>query len=894
MQVRVLAEENEALRETVEELSATLAATGASVAAHGMRLDALDAGSSELRSKVATNATNVSTLASRKAAEVNFADFSLLTARVVAGEAVAAGAARAASEAGLQVAALRGAVEMLSEGGGGSTGAGGARTMGAFDALFHTRLASVEGSVKAVRGELRAAVVELGGSCASVAQLDEVAAAVATRARQADIQTLATQQAALATSINGMAEWLAMRPETADGAKGTGGSATKFKCLTCDREIQSQGTPNGRDAAAKGLVLPRLDGMHGTTSMPSGPGTVRLKSPARGAEYEVGAWTTASVPMAVESSLGEMGGSGVGALGSPVRASRAHAHVADVNDTHLRDLMADEARCASLIKEAGGIYADFSRQCVTGKTMELLLSLAEAAGLSAKIEAMFSGQHINAAEDRAVLHVATRARREQVITDGGVNVVPEVWEVLDKIKAFSESVRSGSWSGATGKPLTNVVAIGIGGSFLGPLFVHTALETEPSASSAASGRQLRFLANVDPIDVAAALRGLNPEVTLVVIVSKTFTTAETMLNARTVRKWLQAKLGDGCVSKHMVAVSTNTEFATQFGIDPGSVFGFWDWVGGRFSVCSAVGMLPLALQYGFEQCASFLEGANMMDEHFQGVPLKDNLPVLLGLLCVWNASFLGHATSAILPYCQALAKLAPHIQQVSMESNGKGVDMAGNALTFDAGEVDFGEPGTNGQHSFYQLIHQGRVIPCDFIGGRIIPCDFIGVIDSQQGIALSGEVVSNHDELMCNFFAQADALAVGKTPEALRSEGVPEGLVPHKTFSGNRPSTSLLLPACNAHTLGQLLALYEHRVAVAGFVWGINSFDQWGVELGKVLAGKVRKTVADARKQAREVDASDGLGYSTTRMLNKFLQAGRGPHGDGASGSSDVFPAGLL
>lgn len=332
----------------------------------------------------------------------------------------------------------------------------------------------------------------------------------------------------------------------------------------------------------------------------------------------------------------------------------------------------------------------------------------------------------------------------QEIFVNGKNVVPDVWEVLDKIKSFSEKVRNGEWLGATGKPLKNVVAVGIGGSFLGPLFVHTALRTEQQCASAADGRVLRFLANVDPIDVARALKGFHQEDTLVVIISKTFTTAETMLNARTLRAWLIEELGEEAVSKHMVAVSTNLELVKKFGIDPENAFGFWDWVGGRYSVCSAVGMLPLCLQYGFDIMVEFLKGANDVDDHFATAPFEENLPVILGLLSVWNTSFLGYPTKAILPYCQALSKFAPHIQQVSMESNGKGVDITGHPLPYDVGEIDFGEPGTNGQHSFYQLIHQGRVIPCEFLG----------IVRSQQSVYLKNEIVSNHDELMCNFFAQ--------------------------------------------------------------------------------------------------------------------------------------------
>eukprot|EP00210_Caulerpa_lentillifera_P005321 g5084.t1 len=494
--------------------------------------------------------------------------------------------------------------------------------------------------------------------------------------------------------------------------------------------------------------------------------------------------------------------------------------------------------------------------------MKLLLDLASKAQLKQKITAMFNGDFINATERRSVLHVATRARRDQEIIVDGKNVVPEVWKVLDKIKDFTEKVRNGEWRGVTGKPLKNVVAVGIGGSFLGPLFVHTALRTEQNSASAAEGRILRFLANVDPIDVARALKDLHQEDTLVVIISKTFTTAETMLNARTLRSWLVAELGEDSVSKHMVAVSTNLKLVKEFGIDPENAFGFWDWVGGRYSVCSAVGMVPLCLQYGYEIMEQFLQGANDVDDHFHNAPFDSNLPVLLGLTSVWNTSFLEYPTKAILPYCQALSKLAPHIQQVSMESNGKGVDVTGHPLPYDVGEIEFGEPGTNGQHSFYQLIHQGRVVPCEFIG----------IVKSQQSVYLKGEIVSNHDELMCNFFAQTDALAYGKDADKLRSEGVPEKLIPHKTFTGNRPSLSIMLPELNAFTVGQILALYEHRIAVQGFIWGINSFDQWGVELGKVLASRVRTTINNCRTKNEKVKPTDGFNASTMKMINRYLE----------------------
>ncbi|KZV20186.1 glucose-6-phosphate isomerase [Dorcoceras hygrometricum] len=543
------------------------------------------------------------------------------------------------------------------------------------------------------------------------------------------------------------------------------------------------------------------------------------------------------------------------------------AHVHDIGKTHLRELMNDVERCQSMMTDFDGILLDYSRQCATLDTLKKLHTLAEAAHLKEKINRMFNGERINSTENRSVLHMALRAPRDAVINGDGKNVVPDVWKVLDKIKDFSEAIRSGAWVGATGKALKDVIAIGIGGSFLGPLFVHSALQTDPEATEFARGRQLRFLANVDPIDVARNIAGLNPETTLVVVVSKTFTTAETMLNARTLREWIAAALGPQAVSKHMIAVSTNLTLVEKFGIDPNNAFAFWDWVGGRYSVCSAVGVLPLSLQYGFSVVEKFLKGAWSIDQHFRSAPFEKNLPVLLGLLSVWNVSFLGYPARAILPYSQALEKFAPHIQQaclftvfvVSMESNGKGVSIDGVPLPYETGEIDFGEPGTNGQHSFYQLIHQGRVIPCDFIG----------VVKSQQPVYLKGETVSNHDELMSNFFAQPDALAYGKTPEQLLKEDVPHHLITHKTFSGNRPSLSLLLPSLNAYNIGQLLGIYEHRIAVEGFVWGINSFDQWGVELGKSLATQVRKQFHASRKKGEPIK---GFNFSTTTLLTRYLE----------------------
>jgi glucose-6-phosphate isomerase len=533
-------------------------------------------------------------------------------------------------------------------------------------------------------------------------------------------------------------------------------------------------------------------------------------------------------------------------------------HAAHIAQTHLRTLLADDARCRAMTAEHESIVLDYARQNATLETMSLLGALAEAAGLRAKIDCMFGGEPINATEKRSVLHVALRMPRNAGLEVGGRDVVADVHAVLDSIQAFSDRVRSGEWRGATDQPLTDVVAIGIGGSYLGPEFVAEALRTEPACARSAGGRRLRFLANVDPIDAYRSLDGLDPARTLAVVISKTFTTAETMLNARTVRRWFVDMLGESAVARHMVAVSTNLGEVEAFGIDPRNAFGFWDWVGGRYSVWSAVGAVPLALHYGFEPFSQFLAGGHDIDRHFQSAEFAGNIPVILGLLGVWNATFLGRSTRALLPYCQALLKLAPHIQQVDMESNGKRVDLAGAPLGFDAGPIDFGEPGTNGQHSFYQLIHQGRVIPADFVGFR----------RSQQPLALPGEEVSNHDELMANFFAQPDALAVGKTADEVRAEGTPEWLVPHKVFPGNRPSSVLLLDELTPFTTGQLLAIFEHRTAVEGFIWNINSFDQWGVELGKQLAKQVRGQLHRSRTEGAPVE---GFNPSTARMLERYL-----------------------
>jgi len=414
-----------------------------------------------------------------------------------------------------------------------------------------------------------------------------------------------------------------------------------------------------------------------------------------------------------------------------------------------------------------------------------------------------------------------------------------------------------------------VIAVGIGGSQLGPEFVNEALRGDAAAAKGAEGRQLRFLANVDPVDFELCTRDLDPTETLMVVISKTFTTAETMLNARTAKKWLVDGLAAQGVSdaaevvrKHVIAVSTAIPKVKDFGISEDNIFGFWDWVGGRFSVCSAVGIVPLSLQYGSEVMSSFLDGAHDIDEHFFDAPVRENIPVILGLLGVWNSTFLGYSTRALLPYSQALKRFPAHIQQVDMESNGKRVALDGTPLPITTGEINWGEPGTNGQHSFYQLMHQGRVVPADFIG----------FCESQKPVDMDGEVVSNHDELMSNFFAQPDALAYGKTLNDLIQEGVPEELRQHKVFTGNRPSSSTLISKLDAFAVGQLLAIYEHRTAVQGFIWGINSFDQWGVELGKVLAKQVREQLKGSRKHTASVQ---GFNSSTSSLLEAYLSHGK-------------------
>lgn len=565
---------------------------------------------------------------------------------------------------------------------------------------------------------------------------------------------------------------------------------------------------------------------------------------------------------------------------------RLAKHAEHIQTTHLREMLKDQERCDSMFAVHDGVYLDYSRQRVTLDTMKFLYDLANKQDLKGKIDAMVSGEKINFTEDRAVLHTALRAGRDEIgsIVVDGMDVVQEVHDVLDQIKEFTDGVRSGKIRGYTGKRLRNIVSVGIGGSYLGPEFLHECLKTEPEGINAALGYSLRFLSNVDPVDVERTCADLDPEETLIVIVSKTFTTAETMLNARTMRQWLWDFMGNDkdVVRKHMVACASTsaTDEVKKFGIDTDTgLFRFWDFIGGRYSVCSAAGAVPISLLYGFDVFENFLKGANSMDKHFVSAPFDKNIPVLMGLLGVWNMSFMKYQSRTTLPYAEALLKLPAHIQQLDMESNGKCMTKQGLEVDYPVGEIDFGEAGTNGQHSFYQLLHMGQTVPCDFIG----------FVQSQHDFCLDDESLSSHDELMANFFAQPDALANGKTADEVRAEGVPEDLVPHKVFKGNRPSLSLLLPKLTAYACGQLLALYEHRTAVEGFIWDINSFDQWGVELGKKLAIDIKDHLIDARrKSSNDEDHTVDTGSpATTRLLNYYLD--NSPN-NCQSASSDCAP----
>jgi glucose-6-phosphate isomerase len=496
------------------------------------------------------------------------------------------------------------------------------------------------------------------------------------------------------------------------------------------------------------------------------------------------------------------------------------AHHRRVEDLHLRTLFAqDPARGARLVAEGAGLTLDYSKNRVTDETMGLLLALAESEGVAARRDAMFRGEKINVTERRAVLHVALRAPRGVSIVVDGADVVPAVHAVLDRMADFATRVRAGAWTGFTGRPVRNVVNIGIGGSDLGPAMAYEALR--PYGDRALT---VRFVSNVDPADFAEATLDLDPAETLFVVASKTFTTLETLTNARVARAWALAALKDEqAVARHFVAVSTNADEVARFGIDPANMFGFWDWVGGRYSFDSAIG-LALMIAIGPEHFRAMLGGFRAMDEHFRNAPLAGNLPVLLGLLGVWYADFFGAQTHAVLPYSHYLGRLPAYLQQLDMESNGKSVDLDGRRVDYPTGPVVWGTPGTNGQHAYFQLIHQGT---------RLIPADFIGFHQTTTGRQ------AQHDQLMANFLAQTQALAFGKTSAEVAAEGVPDFQVPHRTFEGNRPTNTITADRLTPATLGALIALYEHKVFVQGTIWHINSFDQWGVELGKALATRI-------------------------------------------------------
>ena len=496
------------------------------------------------------------------------------------------------------------------------------------------------------------------------------------------------------------------------------------------------------------------------------------------------------------------------------------AHADTIKPLQLRQLFHDDpARGTRLTAEAVGIFLDYSKNRVTDESLKLLLELAEQSGLKQHIEAMFTGEKINTTENRAVLHVALRAPKSESIKVDGEDVVPAVHEVLDKMAAFADKVRSGNWLGYTGKPIKNIVNIGIGGSDLGPVMAYEALRHY-------SKRDLnfRFVSNVDGTDFVEAVHGLDPEETLFLVASKTFTTLETMTNAHSARAWALATLKQTeAIANHFVAISTNAEAVSKFGIDTANMFGFWDWVGGRYSMDSAIGLSTM-IAIGPDNFRAMLAGFHKMDVHFRTTPFAQNLPVLLGLLTVWYTDFFDAQTVAILPYEQYLKRFPAYLQQLTMESNGKHVTLSGEHVNYETGPIYWGEPGTNGQHSFYQLIHQGT---------RLIPCDFIGFSKSINPLG------RHHDMLMANVFAQAEALAFGKTAAEVKAEGVPEALIPHKVFEGNRPSNVILADKLTPELLGSLIALYEHSVFTQGTIWSIDSFDQWGVELGKVLATKI-------------------------------------------------------
>ncbi|HZP03390.1 MAG TPA: glucose-6-phosphate isomerase [Terracidiphilus sp.] len=525
------------------------------------------------------------------------------------------------------------------------------------------------------------------------------------------------------------------------------------------------------------------------------------------------------------------------------------AHSAKMRETHLRTLFADDPkRGERMTVEAAGLFLDYSKNRVTDETLRLLLQLVEESGLKQRIASMFSGEKINITEKRAVLHVALRAPKSASILVDGENVVPQVHEVLDKMTAFANRVRSGEWTGHSGKPIKNIVNIGIGGSDLGPVMAYEALRHFSNRDMT-----FRFVSNVDGTDFAEAVHDLDAEETLFIVSSKTFTTLETMTNAHTARAWLLGKIGghQSSVAKHFVAVSTNAAEVAKFGIDTANMFGFWDWVGGRYSMDSAIGLSTM-LAIGPENFRKMLDGFHEMDEHFRTAPFERNLPVLLALLTVWYVNFFNAETVAILPYDQYLKRFPAYLQQLTMESNGKHVTLDGRRVDYSTCPIYWGEPGTNGQHSFYQLMHQGT---------RLIPCDFIAFYHTLNKLG------RHHDMLIANVFAQTEALAFGKTPEQVKAEGTPDWLVPHRVFEGNRPSNTILADELTPAMLGKLVALYEHSVFTQGTIWQVNSFDQWGVELGKALAQRIIPELEDKAEPDLKHDSS------TNNLIRRYRKA---------------------
>ena len=517
-------------------------------------------------------------------------------------------------------------------------------------------------------------------------------------------------------------------------------------------------------------------------------------------------------------------------------------HYTQIAAVHLREFFAeDPARGRELTLSVGDLYIDYSKHRLTRETLTLLVALARAAGLEQRRDAMFAGEHINTSEDRAVLHTALRLPRGVQLVVDEQDVVADVHAVLDAMGEFTDRLRSGEWRGATGERITTVVNIGIGGSDLGPAMAYQALRHYADA-----GISARFVSNVDPADLVAKLDGLDPATTLFVVASKTFTTLETLTNATAARRWLTAALGDDAVAKHFVAVSTNKKLVEGFGIDSANMFGFWDWVGGRYSVDSAIGLSLMAV-IGREAFADFLSGFHIVDRHFATAPLESNAPALLGLIGLWYSDFFGAETRAVLPYSNDMARFAAYLQQLTMESNGKSVRADGTPVSAATGEIFWGEPGTNGQHAFYQLLHQGT---------RLVPADFIGFSQPTDDLPTADGSGSMHDLLMSNFFAQTQVLAFGKTAEEIAAEGTPPSVVPHKVMPGNKPTTSILATRLTPSVLGQLIALYEHQVFTEGVIWGVDSFDQWGVELGKTQAMALLPVITEDASPPEQSDSS--------------------------------------